>query len=1042
MKKGLLLGLFVALGALHALAQTRTITGKVTDAKDGTLLPGVSVIIKGTTSGALTNGAGAFQLQAAPGATLIFSFIGYAPQEVAVGNQSTINISLAGDNKQLNEVVVTALGITRAQKSLGYEVSTLKGNEIVKARETNMVNALAGKIAGVRVNNQSGTLGGSSKIIIRGANSMNGDNQPIFVIDGLPIYNNSSVGGTTGDGVDYGNRAGDINSDDVENISVLKGPAATALYGARAKNGAIIITTKKGKLNAPVSVTLNSSVRFDNILKYPSLQNEYAQGNFGQYNLKSLNGWGPRISDMQDQKVKDFMGDDVTLQAYPDNVKDFFQTGLNFINNVSMSGGGESSDYRLSLTSTNQTGAIPQTKLDKYVVSLNTGRQINKYLSSRVSVSYSKTKVDGRPNQSSNNPNILSAAIFSLPRNADINKLKNNFEDPATGKQIFLSTDKSVGNNPYWIMNYNRNSNDVDRLTGNVVLDLKPLPWLTITDNAGGDIYTEKRLGIIRKGSTYTVGQFNTSDLFYRQINNDFMISANKTFFDDLGVKLLVGHNVNDRLYRGTLVTAQNLTIDKLYSFDNAAVKTPSNEFSQQRLIGVYGDLSLSYKDFLFLDVTGRNDWSSTLPLNNRSYFYPSVSSSFIFSEFTKDWNWLTSGKLRGSWASVGSDERPYQLDFAYTPVTSIFLQFFPSDPNVFPFGPITTAFTGPKTLPLENLKPQKINTFEIGTDLSFLDNRIGLNFTYYNTVTKQQIVRITVPTSTGYFANNTNIGQVRNKGIEAALNLVPVRSKSFTWSVDVNFAKNKQVVEELYPGLETYNMSSGWSNLNISAHKGETFGLYGNGWLRDDDGNIVINPQNGLRKVTQNVRLGDIYPDWTMGVNNNFNYKGFGLSFLVDIRQGGVMYSGTVANLRTLGLAEETAVNREGRFVDKGVIVGADGKSTPNTIPVQSMQDFWTQFAATGNTEGNVFDASFVKLREIRFSYALPGKLLGNQKTVKGIELGLEARNVWIIKSHVPHIDPELNFFGASSSVVGEGVEFNSVPSTRSWGVNLRASF
>ena len=341
MKKGLLLGLFVALGALHALAQTRTITGKVTDAKDGTLLPGVSVIIKGTTSGALTNGAGAFQLQAAPGATLIFSFIGYAPQEVAVGNQSTINISLAGDNKQLNEVVVTALGITRAQKSLGYEVSTLKGNEIVKARETNMVNALAGKIAGVRVNNQSGTLGGSSKIIIRGANSMNGDNQPIFVIDGLPIYNNSSVGGTTGDGVDYGNRAGDINSDDVENISVLKGPAATALDGARAKNGAIIITTKKGKLNSPTSVTINSSVRFDNILKYPSLQNEYAQGNYGVYNLKSLNGWGPKISDMQDQKVKDFMGDDVTLQAYPDNVKDFFQTGVNFINNVSTSGGGE-----------------------------------------------------------------------------------------------------------------------------------------------------------------------------------------------------------------------------------------------------------------------------------------------------------------------------------------------------------------------------------------------------------------------------------------------------------------------------------------------------------------------------------------------------------------------------------------------------------------------------------------------------------------------------------------------------------------------------
>ncbi|MFY0252544.1 SusC/RagA family TonB-linked outer membrane protein [Chitinophaga sp. 30R24] len=1042
MKRGLLLGLFMAMSALHAFAQTRTITGKVTDAKDGSLLPGVSVIIKGSLKGSLTNASGTYTLNVPSEATLVFTFIGYAPKEVKIGDENTINVALGKDNKQLNEVIVTALCITRSQKSLGYEVSTLKGSEIVKARETNMVNALAGKIAGVRVNNQSGTLGGSAKIIIRGANSINGDNQPIFVVDGMPIYNNATAGGTTGDGVDYGNRAGDINSDDVEDISVLKGPAATALYGARAKNGAVIITTKRGKMSSPVSVTVNSSVRFDNILRFPDLQNEYAQGSLGQYNTKSLNGWGPKMSDVTDVKVKDFMGDDVTLQAYPDNVKDFFQTGVSYINNVAVSGGSDKSDYRLSLTSTNQTGAIPQSSLNKYVVSLNTGHQINKILSSRVAVSYSKTKVDGRPSQSSNNPNILTGAIFSLPRNADINKLRNHFEDPITGEQIFLSSDKSVGNNPFWIMNYNRNSNDIDRITGNVVMDLKPLPWLTISDNAGGDIYTEKRLGIIRKGSTFTGGSFTTADLFYRQINNDFMISAQKTFFQDLGVKLLAGHNVNDRLYRGTSVTAQNLTIDKLYSYDNAATKTPSNAFTQQRLVGVYGDLSLSYKDYLFLDVTGRNDWSSTLPVNNHSYFYPSVSSSFLFSEFTKEWSWLTSGKVRASWASVGSDERPYQLDFAYTPATSIFVQFFPSQPTVFPFGPISTAFTGPRTLPLANLKPQKINTFELGTDLSFLKNRIGLNFTYYNTVTKQQIVAITVPTSTGYFANNTNIGRVRNKGLEAALNLVPLKSRNFTWSMNVNFAKNKQVVEELYPGLDLYNMSSGWSNLSVSAHKGETFGLYGKGWQRDKDGNVIIDPKNGLRLAGDVTRLGDIYPDWTMGINNNFNYKGFSLSFLIDIRQGGVMYSGTVASLRGSGLAAETGANRENRFIDKGVNVDGSGKSTPNATPVQSMQDFWSNYAAVGNTEGNVFDASFAKLREVRLGYALPAKLLGNQKVIKGLELGLEARNVWLIKSHVPHIDPELNFFGANSSVVGEGVEFNSVPSTRSWGINLRASF
>ncbi len=1041
--KKLVQSLFVLLLiASTVLAQDRRITGKVTASEDGLPLPGVSVKVTGTNQGTQTDANGNFALNVPTSAnTLEVSYIGFLNQIVTLGARISINISLENDTKQLGEVIVTAVNISREARSLGYGASVLKSEDLTNARETNVLNSIAGKAAGVRINSTSGTLGGSAKIVIRGVNSLDG-NDVLFVIDGMTVSNGTASGGTTSNNIDYGNRIGDLSSDDVESMTILKGAAATALYGSRAKDGAVIITTKRGKKGSTTAVVVNSSVRFDNPLVLPDFQNEYAQGNLGVYGLKYTNGWGPKIADVQNTQFPDFLGNQVTLQAYPDNVKDYFQTGASYTNNVSFSGGGDNSDYRLSFTGVNETGIIPQTSLDRYNFSLNAGREFSKKLSSRFSGTYSRISSGGRPAQSSNNTNIITSSIYGLPRTIDIEKLKNNYQDPVTGNQIFLSTDKT-GNNPYWIMNYNKSGNTVDRFVGSYSLNYKPLAWISISNNLGGDIYTEKRSSVTRKGTAGVInGKFSNYDLLYRQINNDFIVALEQNeLVKDFKFKLLVGNNINERQSQSTTVDASDITIDQLYNYTNASTKTPTLGFSQRRLVGVYGNLSVSYKDFLFLDVTGRNDWSSTLPIENRSYFYPSVSGAFVFSELlrNKGFDWLSFGKLRGSYAEVGSDLDPYNLDFQFNPVSTIFLQYVDARTNIFPIGPITTAFTGPRILPNADLVPQRQRSFEVGAEMRFLKSRVGFDFTYYNTETKDQLIPIDVAISTGYFAKYVNVGLISNKGIELAVTGTPVKMKDFAWDINLNYSRNKQIVEELTPELKQYSLASGWSGLQIKAQVGEPFGLYGTKFERapgTDD--FVINPNNGLKSVVANQRLGNIYPDWMLGINNSFSYKNFSLSGLVDIRQGGVFYSGTVSSLRANGLAIETGGDRT-PFVDKGVVKSGT-TYIPNTKAVTSVQEYWINQAKTENTEGNIFDASFVKLREIRFAYTLPKELFKSNSVLKGAEFGIEGRNLWLIKSHVPHVDPESNFFGAGS--VGEGVEFNSIPSTRSIGLNLRLSF
>ena len=1047
--KKLLQSLFILLFvAGSAMAQDRTITGKVTDKEDGKPLPGVTVLVKGSKVGTQTGGDGKYALTVPSGSNeLTFSYLGYNLQTLAISG-NTVNAVLEADSKSLTEVVVTAVGIARQAKSLGYAVTTLKGDELTKARESNVVNSLAGKVSGVRVTSQSGTVGGSSKIIIRGASSFNSgstSNQPIFVIDGLPVDNSSQQVNTISTssvpqgsaGSDYGNRAGDLNSDDIESMTVLKGAAATALYGARAKNGAIVITTKKGK-KGQTTITVNSSTRFDNVLKLPDFQNEYAQGVQGVYssgptvNSSSLNGWGPKISEVQDRTFTNYLGQQVTLQAYPDNVKDFYNTGTTYINSVSFDGGGESGDYRFGYTNTTQNGIIPNEKLKKNVANFNAGRTVAPGLDVRTNVNYTRTVADGRPVQSSNNPSVLQSIVYGLPRTIDTKVLKDNYIDPVTKQQIAL-TPTRTGNNPYWVVNNNNFSNVVDRVYGNAIVTYKPLNWLTISNNLGTDFYNEFRRGVTRQGTIGSLtGDFYAANIYNRIINNDLLLTVDQKLTEYLSLKVIGGYNVFENFYRRDLSDAQQLIADELYNYANAGSVVTTNTSNQKRIQGVYGDVGLSYKDYLFLNVTGRNDWSSTLPANNRSYFYPSISSSFVFSELLPKSEWFNYGKLRASYANVGSDTDPYQGVFQYSPISAAFAQY--GYGSTFPFNGVL-AFSSPATIPNLNLKPQNQASYEVGAELRFLQSRVNLDVTYYNTNTSDQIVRLPLPQSTGFSAALLNAGSVKNSGVEVTLGLIPVKTQDFTWNMDINFSRNAQKIE-LPSNLASYSLASGWSGLSIKAESGKSFGIYGVAWLRDDAGNLVIDPATGLRKTVSDKRLGNMSPDWLGGINNTFSYKGASLSFLVDIRKGGVIYSNSVSSLRTSGLAKETLLNRGRVFIDKGVV--ASGSTfVPNTTPVTSMQDYWAQYTTT-NTEANIFDASYVKLREVRLSYQIPAKVFQTSvKFIKGAEIGLEGRNLWIIKDNVPHIDPEANFFGTES--VAEGVEFNSIPSTRTIGFNIR---
>jgi TonB-linked SusC/RagA family outer membrane protein len=1030
-----LLLLFASLFFLSTgLSAQRTVSGKVS-AEDGSPLLGASVFVKGSTTGTITSTDGFYQIPVPEGPVFLnASYIGYSTEEIELGASNLVDFTLIYDVVQIDEIVVTANGIERQRKDLGYAVSTIDGEELIVVRDGNILAALQGKTSGVQITRQTGNLGGSTKILIRGINSLGGNNNPLWVVDGVPVFDdNISTGNLQVRGFDVGNRAQDINPDDVESISILKGAAAAALYGSRAANGVIIVTTKRGKQGSNSTVSINSSIRFDSPYRLPDFQNEYAQGLNGKYDVRFLNGWGPGIDG---RTVTDFTGEEVALTAYPDNVRNFYETGQTLINNFAVSGANDNNDYRISFTALNRTGIYPGSKLNRYTIALNTGMKFSSNVSSRFGINLVRTNTEGNVSQGGGGQTQL---INSFPRNLDSDKLIP-WIDESTGQGQQINPLTPITNNPYWLAYENEFTTEVDRTFGNLELKYEPVFWIDIVSRLGFDFVVDDRFRSDRKGTIGNLeGDFTNDLIQQRQLDYNLLASANKDLGSGFFLKAVAGFNYNSRVFERTTINSEGLTVGQLFSYGNVTLNTPTNDFSERRLFGLYTDITLSFREWLSLNLTGRNDWSSTLPMNNNSYFYPSASVAFDFTDaFDISNDILSYGKLRVSYAQVGNDADPYQLAFTYTPRSGTFGQFGTS--TTFPFNG-TLGFSGTNTIPPENLRPESVNSFEVGTELQFFKGRLGLDVTYYNVKTDDQILAISLPHSTGFFFKRQNIGVTSNKGFELELSADIFKFKNFTWNTLITFTKNNFIVEELAEGLDRLQIQGGVSGITIIAEPGESYGYYGNKFRRavSDSTRIIVDPLTGLRLPGDDGRLGDIYPNFIAGWTNNLFWKGLNLRFTIDWRDGGMMLSQTVKTLRRSGLAIETAVNREGAYIDSEAwIEDENGNLRPNDIPVR-MQDFWQSYSNGNIAEGSMFDAGFIKMREIGLFYTLPAKIV-DRMPLKGLTFGIEALNPFMIYSNIPHIDPETNHFGSAND--GAGVEYNSPISAKSIGANLKITF
>ncbi|MGK7313462.1 MAG: SusC/RagA family TonB-linked outer membrane protein [Candidatus Longimicrobiales bacterium M2_2A_002] len=1038
-----LLGVSLALALVAAPAaaqQTGALAGAVTDTRTGDPVVGVAVQAVEANRYVLTNADGRFLLRDVPVGeqTIRLSKLGYGTIEDTVtitAGTTTQNFELSEEAIQLDAIVVTGQQIERQAREIGYSVSTVQGEDLTKVRETNMVNSLAGRAPGVQVMSQSGDVGASTRIVIRGVSSLSGNNQPLFVVDGTPIYNSNIVGGTSQDrltgAIDVGNRAADLTADDIESVTVLRGAAAAATYGQRAKNGVILITTKKGRSVGGYTITASTTVRSSSPLVLPDFQNEYAQGSNAIYSSTSLNGWGPQIAG---QRVENINGDSITLQAFPDNVENFYDDALLTIQSASVSAADDNADFRLGVTYQDQDGIVPSSNQTRTSINLNTGYQLLPELSARVSGFYVNTESRGRAVAGGNNPNVLTSIVNGLPRTLDTNELENYKDE--FGNQNAIGT---FTNNPYWVVNENPFTNEVGRIFGNGSVEYSPVEWLNLTGRAGIDTYTEDRRNVNAIGTIgRETGRLSLDVIQEQQLDYTVQAEANRQLNEDFSLRAVLGGNLNETTQEIQRNTAQDLTVPGLYNFANASANTPANSFQRRKIYGVYMDATIGFREYLFLNLTGRNDWSSTLPKDNNSFFYPSANLSFILTEALDFGDGpLSYAKLRANYAQVGSDEAPYQLDFRFFPVSGIFGQY--GTGVNFPFGG-RVGFQATDVIPPQDLKPQRQNSFEIGGEFQFFNGRAGIDLTYYDVRTEDQIISIPIPESTGFGANRTNIGEVSNEGIEAQLNLTPVSNRLVNWDLLVNYSANDNKVVSLAPGVEEIIIQSAFNSLQVKAEPGQSFGLYGPGFLRDSiSGLPIIDPTTGLRQEGDITRLGSIDPDFRVGVSNALTVGDVTLSFLVDWREGGVMFSNTVGSLRRQGLSEETAVGRGGTYIDEGVIDNGDGTFRPNDVPVSSMQAFWTRYADAGIHEGNVFDASNARLREVRLDWSVPRDWL-TRTPFGSLSVGFEARNLWLFYRKVPHIDPEIGLFGSASE--GQGVEWDVLPSTRSFGFNIQARF
>ncbi len=1054
-----LCSLLISTGSIWA--QNIKVTGKVTD-KQGASIVGVYVLLDGTRVGTSTESDGTYSISVPSDGKLKFTSMGYKDVVTNVSGRVVINITMEDDAVLLEDVVVTALGIKKEKKALGYAVQDIKSDEILKNKSSNIVNSLAGKIAGVNITQSGGSAGAGSQIIIRGGTSLERDNQPLFVVDGIIYDNATNIGGNSGfDGAmrtasTFGNRVMDINPEDIENMSVLKGPAAAALYGSRAAAGVVMITTKKGD-QGRVTVNFSSKYTRNWINRLPEQQDKYMRGYYeinGTLNDYTTSSWGAKFSD-------------VSGSTMYDNIGDFFQGSNIFDNTVSVSGGHKNGTFYLSASRFDQSGVVPKTGYDKTAFRFNADQKLGK-LTVGANVAYTISNTQKTLTSGGLFGSGGTGAMVSVYRWARSDDMKYYLNDDGTKYRMFAGKQELEDDveNPYWIINKNKMNDQTHRFTGSLSANLDVTDWFNISYRVGYDRYTYNDYTLLAPGSavriTYQKGKLSENDRVYGYASSNLLLNFHKKF-GDFDLSLLLGQSAEETKVTTNRRNGWNFVIDDFFSFENIAEgnKQFQSLHSTKRLMGAFGEFRASYKNLAYLTVTGRNDWTSTLPKSNRSYFYPSVSGSVVFSELIPQNNILSFGKIRGSWAEVGKDTDPYATATTIWPAMT------------FLGGRLGVGNTWQRGNPY--LIPEITRSWEVGLDMRFFNGRLGLDFTYYSNNSKHQIVVPRLSQATGYILLSTNVGRVQNDGMELTLNVSPIVTRDFSWDMAFNFSKNKGRVYDLMTGQDilyvtdvqvgnakaaSFNTKQAvyddTGNLISPAVTGLFMGISGSKWTRDPDGNVVVDANTGLPlsdgKTT--YQIGDREPKLSGGWNNNIRYKNWGLSFLFDYRVGGDIYNGTDYMMTMAGMSAKT-LNRESVTINGVVNTGTaaapvyEARSTTyeagkmytikgtQTSGANLIQSYWGSY---GNETANfITKTNWLRLRALTLSYDFKG-MIKKQGLIKGLTATISGNNLLILTNY-RGLDPENSVAG--SGVVGSsssGIDYCGVPSTAgcSFGINL----
>ena len=1087
MKKIALLLAFFAIGLQVLMAQTKEISGTVTSADDGGLIPGVSVSVKGTTLGTITDMDGAFRLKVPQDAkTLTFSFVGMASQDVVIGTQSTFKIKLSSENISVDEVVVTALGVSREKKSLGYSVQEVKGDELNVSKGNDFTSTLSGKIAGLQIKTNT-NFGGSTNVVVRGASSLTGNNQALYVIDGVPIDNtilNSKDQQSGLKGYDYGNTASDINPNDIASVSVLKGAAATALYGSRASNGVILITTKKGGKSKGLGVSYSGNVTLGVLDKstFPEYQKKYGAGyaidgySDSQHPGLEYYDWNGTGDTYNVPTYEDAsMGEpfDPSLNVYQWNSfipglstygkalpwtaakhdpSYFFNTATTVSHSIQVAGGGENSTYRFSYQNLSQSGLMPNSNMDKNNFSFTGTYDVTDKIKVTSFANYIKTETTGR-NNTGYSGNILSSFRQWYETNVDILDQKAAFEQLGTNATWNMNAPDNLSpaywDNPYWERYKNYETDGRNRFIGYTKVDWKATSFLTLTARAAIDYYSyiqEERRAV---GSiTETIGLGEASSGYsvkrgdFSEVNFDLMATFKKDFSEKVNLTGLLGSNIRKRSFSSILASTNGgLAVPDIYALANtkSPLELPEETEGKVQVNGYFANASLGISNMLFLEGSVRVDQSSTLPINNRTYVYPSGSASFVFTKFVNP-DILSLGKVRLNYAQVGNDA-------PFASLNDVYYQAFPFKGN-------GVAYSS-STVNNPNLKSERTKSFETGLTLNFLENRIGLDIALYDNRTVDQIMPVAISYATGSSYKYVNSGEVSNKGIELMLNLTPVKTKEFRWDVDINWAKNKSKVVSLADGVDNLQLASLQGGVTVNARVGESLGsiqgtdyVYYNG-IRTPENRII---EGGIYQVTgtSDQVIGNVNPDWTAGFRNSFSYKNINLSFLIDWKHGGDLFSLDMWYGSSTGLYKESAgLNELGNPIrnyvtgnpktDGGLILpGVLPDGTKNTVRSDEMGTYYTPIGSYYAPNAMfIYDASYIKLRELALTYTFPSSLFRGTY-INGMSLGLVGSNLWIIHKNLPYADPETTQ-GAGNV---QGWQSGVMPSTKNFGFTLNVNF